>query len=615
MKILHIITELGGGGAEKVLAMLTAEQQKAGGHTVSVLSLQCPPENPEIPERLAASGCTVQYLNAKKHDPFLVLKLRSFLRRTMPDLIHTHLIHPNLLSRLAAAGLHIPLLNTVHTAEKRKGKGLYFLLDRLTFFLTDGMTAVSGVTAQFHEKRCHFPAHTLSVIGNGLDPVEPAPETECAALRQTLGIGNGERIIACIGRMDAMKGFQYLPERMRAVSSVIPENEKWVILIFGDGPYRKELEQTPPLPNLRIICAGYRKDAARWLGMAEVYLSMSLCEGCSLAAAEAMTFGLPFVCNNADTMQELCNAYAANTFLFDLQTDRDGTQLAAQLARAMQCGKSAGTVLHSVQDMAQEYEEAYRNACKKNAARPLPFLRLRRIFALTGHCLRICRYVKKHNGELSDLALASCVQRWAAGILNILNIRLEVTGSLPENTGFLLVSNHQSYLDIPVHGAVCKNIRFTPNNGIRNWLLFGKMVQLSRPVWIDRTSPAKAKQSLADFRRTLQDGLALVIYPEGTTTSGTVPLLPFKSTAFESVLNTEIPVVPVLTAYSAEGGFTPAWFDNTPFLLHVFRLLGCRGMTVRIKILPPLTAAGQDRKALAKTVREILENARKESIV
>lgn len=50
MKILQILTELGGGGAEKTVALL-AEQQHSAGHDVTVLSLKGPPVRTEIPDR------------------------------------------------------------------------------------------------------------------------------------------------------------------------------------------------------------------------------------------------------------------------------------------------------------------------------------------------------------------------------------------------------------------------------------------------------------------------------------------------------------------------------------------------------------------------------------
>ncbi len=241
------------------------------------------------------------------------------------------------------------------------------------------------------------------------------------------------------------------------------------------------------------------------------------------------------------------------------------------------------------------------------------FRTISRIAALLRHCLRHARYVRKHQAELSDMETARCVQSWAQGILDILNVKLEVEGKIPDENGLLLVSNHQGCLDIPVHGALCRNIRFTPNTGIRNWFLFGSLVALSRPVWIDRGSPAKAKQTLAEFRKTLLDGMTLVIYPEGTTTSGKVPLLPFKSTAFEAVTETAVPVVPILTEYTVESpdDVHPAWFDDMPFLQNVLSFLGNKGIRVHIKVLEPVYAMpGEDRKHLAERIREILEDAR-----
>ncbi len=242
---------------------------------------------------------------------------------------------------------------------------------------------------------------------------------------------------------------------------------------------------------------------------------------------------------------------------------------------------------------------------------------LKRIFSLLIFLCSRSIYVSRLQKKISDPQelerfTADQVQLWAQGILKRLNVKVETEGNIPDCGGFLLVSNHQGYLDIPVHGAICKNLCFTPNSGIRNWLLIGNMVQLSHPVWIDRTSPAKAKQTLTEFRRVLQNGRSLVIYPEGTTTNGSVPLLPFKSTAFEAVAETDIPIVPVLTEYQTEskGDIHPAWADDTPFLLHVFRFLGNKSVTVQIKVLDPCYADGRDRKKLAEDVRTILENAR-----
>ncbi len=369
MKILQVITELGGGGAEKIIAALS-EQLIRAGHHVTVLSLQSAPENRTIPERLERTGCTVIYLNGKKYDPFLVWKLRQKIKELSPDIIHSHLIHPNLLSRLACAGLSGPLLvNTIHTAEKRKNKGFYFLLDRLTWRMADHLTAVSEAAAMFHEQHCGLHAGTISVIPNGLSPVQPAKPERCREVKTQLGINEDERIIACIGRLDEMKGFQYLPERLDSIASKIPDGEKWVIVIFGNGilyPVLAGKSAVHP-EKLRIVCAGFYPDAPSLLTMADVFLSTSLCEGYGLAAAEAMSLGLPLVCNSTDAIPELCRRYTGKSFLFDMLSDPDGTILADRLHGAMQCGKTEGMILTTAEEMAESYLELYRRNRKAGA--------------------------------------------------------------------------------------------------------------------------------------------------------------------------------------------------------------------------------------------------------
>lgn len=210
--------------------------------------------------------------------------------------------------------------------------------------------------------------------------------------------------------------------------------------------------------------------------------------------------------------------------------------------------------------------------------------------------------------------LAEQTQKWALGLLKILGIRLQIHGdtALPCRCGGLLVSNHQSYLDILVHAAVAP-MRFTPNTGIRKWFFFGWYIGLSNPVWIDRTSPLKAKKTLEEFRTTLRNGICLIIYPEGTTTSGREPLLPFKSTAFEAVAGTDIPLIPLLTVYGTPcaGDHHPAWYDDTPFICHVRKILGNRMITADVHILPEITKTPEmDRKSLAQASYSVLEPAR-----
>ena len=131
----------------------------------------------------------------------------------------------------------------------------------------------------------------------------------------------------------------------------------------------------------------------------------------------------------------------------------------------------------------------------------------------------LLKTVLRHIGKTEDEKItigAELAGEWARGILHILNIRVTLHGSLPETKGVLLVSNHQSYVDILVHASLT-GLRFAPKQEIRHWLLLGPYIGMSHPVWIDRKSPAKSRATLAEFEHTLALGVPLIVYPEGTT--------------------------------------------------------------------------------------------------
>lgn len=204
-------------------------------------------------------------------------------------------------------------------------------------------------------------------------------------------------------------------------------------------------------------------------------------------------------------------------------------------------------------------------------------------------------------------------RNWALGLTRILGIDVAVEGEgeiVPADGG-LVLSNHQSYLDILVHAAA-GGMCFTPNSGIRKWFFFGWYVGLSNPVWIDRTSPAKAKKTLEEFRRVIGEGSALMLYPEGTTTRGDVPLLNFKSTAFEAIAGTTNPITMFLTFYRKTDPRDAdiAWYDHTGFAKHVWRILGNGRIKVTIVPLPPLIPeVGMSRKDLADLAHDRMQQA------
>ena len=192
-----------------------------------------------------------------------------------------------------------------------------------------------------------------------------------------------------------------------------------------------------------------------------------------------------------------------------------------------------------------------------------------------------------------------------------LGIRTVVHGdpSQYQKTGGLVVANHQSYVDIFLHASVF-GLRFTPKKEIRSWPILGWYTDMTRPIWVDRDSKQSAGNLMQQFRDTLRMKVPLIVYPEGTTSDGRSGLKEFKTTPFETVCGTDIPIQPIISIYRpAEGDVHPAWYGDATFIPHLWAILGNRKSTADVYILPLIYPEGRNRKQLAKAVRDAMLKA------
>ena len=214
-------------------------------------------------------------------------------------------------------------------------------------------------------------------------------------------------------------------------------------------------------------------------------------------------------------------------------------------------------------------------------------------------------------GRAGIKRVARYTRNWGRFLVrHVAPVEVKVSGEREVAPGALIVSNHQSYIDILVHASLFP-IRFAPKAEIRRWPVFGWYLAISRPVWVDRKSRQKSKAVMEEFRRTLEEGVSLLVYPEGTTTDGQHGLLPFKSTPFEPIVGTPFVIQPIITRYIiGRDGWNPAWYGDQTMLPHVWTLLGHKKIHAEVTVLPPVRALpGEDRKELALRVETIMRQA------
>ncbi len=206
--------------------------------------------------------------------------------------------------------------------------------------------------------------------------------------------------------------------------------------------------------------------------------------------------------------------------------------------------------------------------------------------------------------------VAYCTRAWGKFLVRNFGVKVKFVSNHPIDEGMLIISNHQSYLDVLLHASLFP-IRFTPKAEIKKWPVLGFYLGISRPVWIDRKNRQKSAETLKEFHQTLSDGVSLLVYPEGTTTDGEHGMLPFKATAFATVIDTNFKIQPVITRYLRESdNWNPAWYGDQTLLPHVWKFIGRPVTRVEVIALDPVTPLpGEDRKQLASRVEKLMTEA------
>ncbi len=208
-------------------------------------------------------------------------------------------------------------------------------------------------------------------------------------------------------------------------------------------------------------------------------------------------------------------------------------------------------------------------------------------------------------------------------LLRIAGIRVRVHGQLSKERPLLVVANHISVFEIATFPGVFGG-SFIAKKEMESWPLVGWVSRKFGVVFVDRR-PSHAHDALAVVQRAVQSvPYPMFLFPEGTTTNGAY-VMPFKSTLFSFIENSNVTVQPMAVHYRHRDG-SPisdadmanhyAYFDNKKVTVgplaarersafsQVFHIMVIGGFCVEITVLPPPPLAGLDRKQIAATLQK-----------
>lgn len=137
---------------------------------------------------------------------------------------------------------------------------------------------------------------------------------------------------------------------------------------------------------------------------------------------------------------------------------------------------------------------------------------------------------------------------WMKIYLTIAGCPLKVKGkeNFKNGESYIVICNHNSFMDIPISSpAIPGGNKTIAKVELAKVPLFGLLYRTGS-VLVDRKSDASRKESYVKMKETLNMGLHMCIYPEGTRNTGDEPLRPFHDGAFKLAVNSGKSIIPAL---------------------------------------------------------------------
>lgn len=296
MKILHVITSLQTGGAEKLMVDLLP-RLKNKGFDIDLLLFN----GKDTPFRRAIETKGIKVFDLGKsgsvYSPLKLLKLIPFLKKY--DIVHTHNTAPQLFAAIGSVLCSVVLCTTEHnTSNRRRGWRWYAPIDRWMYSRYRKVICISKKTEEnLHNFIKGFPTETVTIY-NGIpidnySKAEPSKEYE-------LSLPDAINIMM-------VAGFRYQKDQPTVIRALALLPDNYHLFLVGDGERRKEYEDLIHKLSLcqRVHLLGIRNDVPSLLKAADICVMSSHWEGFGLAAVEAMAAGKPLIASDIPGLSEV----------------------------------------------------------------------------------------------------------------------------------------------------------------------------------------------------------------------------------------------------------------------------------------------------------------------
>ena len=348
MKVLHVITSLRTGGAERLVTDLLP-RFRDNGLDVSLLLF----DGTGTPYRTELEEAGIRVLALSKgrlamRDPFLLFPLSAHLRRHRYDIVHTHNTSCQLLVALASGAARSVLVTTEHnTSNRRRGWGWFAPLDRRMYRQYDRIICVGDETERALNAYLPSTRGKTMVITNGIDLGRIEGSAPSEDVRRTDGFK-----ILMVAAFRAQKDHATMIRAMRSLP------DTYTLFLAGGAETREDertmqeciaLSESLGLRE-RVRFLGVRHDVPGLMAASDVLVLSSHYEGNPLSAMEAMSSGKPVI---ASDVPGLSGVVGGAGLLF---AHGDAESLAGMIRRVCEDKEEASGVAAACLLRSKEYD-------------------------------------------------------------------------------------------------------------------------------------------------------------------------------------------------------------------------------------------------------------------
>ena len=297
MKILHVITSLRTGGAEKLMVDLLPRMKQAG-HEVDL----CVFDGVRTPfyDEVESRGIKVIALGHSVYSPIHVFKLMRLMKHY--DVVHTHNTACQYAVAMASMFASCKTFTTEHNTTNRRRNAAWRWLDRWMYGRYDKVVCISELTQK------NLIAHVGEGIASKCEVIYNGIDLERFSAHATISPkDNTKKIVLMVSAFREQKD---QPTLIRAMQH-LPQT--YVLKLAGGGDERlisacKQLAIEHGVES-RVEFLGVRTDVPALLQEADVVVLSSHYEGLSLSSLEGMASGKPFIASDVEGLHDIVGGY------------------------------------------------------------------------------------------------------------------------------------------------------------------------------------------------------------------------------------------------------------------------------------------------------------------